>query len=128
MASNLYEALFEGVISAVFNDKPKSPKVDAEKVDGKIDSTKFDFDENKIYHGIARDVPWTSKSMDLKYKCIISRLEELKESGHHEETIDSIIRQIKDYNRQMMKGLTSEAKKEYGKMSGYYNDYNLLRY
>ena len=30
MASNLYEALFEGVISAVFNDKPKSPKVDAE--------------------------------------------------------------------------------------------------
>ena len=122
MASNLYEALFEGVISAVFNDKPKSPKVDAEKVDGRIDST------NKIYHGIARDIPWTSKSMDLKYKCIISRLEELKESGYHEETIDSIIRQIKDYNRQMMKGLTSEAKKEYGKMSGYYNDYNLLRY
>lgn len=36
MANNLYEALVEGVISAVFNDKPRVAKVDAEKVDGKM--------------------------------------------------------------------------------------------
>ena len=120
------------LIDALSLPKKPAPKTTAKKVEDKIRTDEFRYDENTIYPGgTAKDIPWSLKNMHLQYKCIRDRLLkiqiDLEDHGmtRDAEKIEDILRQIDDHEERMYNQLSDKKKNRYYELPGFYNDYNL---
>lgn len=133
--SLLTDLIDDFVINSLFPEEKPTPKTTAKKVENKIRTDNFRYQENMIYPGgTAKDISWGCKNMDLQYKCIRSRLiaiqDDLRKHGMSRDAdkIDDILRQYDDHEERMYNQLSDRKKDRYYELPGFYNDYDLSNY
>lgn len=133
--SLLTDLIDDFVINSLFPEEKPTPKTTAKKVENKIRTDNFRYQENMIYPGgTAKDISWGCKNMDLQYKCIRSRLiaiqDDLRKCGKFRDAdkIDDILRQYDDHEERMYNQLSDRKKDRYYELPGFYNDYDLSDY